>query len=124
MGWSERFADLGKQVAGYYRQLVTIEVQFKSLQDQTDKSLEETKKIIEEMKKDIEGHKQKVQQMEIDHSKEISRLDAKIDGVSTRLNVLSERALHVVAQEMLENYKSANQDEHQSDAQAQLPSKL
>jgi hypothetical protein len=87
MGWSDRVADLAKAVTKHYEELVTLKTRFDDLREHTNDLLKEFKAALERLS-------DRMIVMEKEHAAERATLQASIQALTDRLNMLSEQALH------------------------------
>lgn|GEM_PF-4810713 len=97
MSWGQGVADLAKKVAEYHKELVTTSVRFDELRRQTKETLDEFKGALERMNV-------KVNDTEKRHFEMQTTLNAKIDSLTERLNILSEKALHAAVRDAANQY--------------------
>lgn len=93
MSWGSAAAELATKVADYHKELVTTSVRFEGLRQQTTETMTEFKSVVERLQ-------QQVHAQELRHVQEIARLNAQIGALQDRLNMLSEKALHVTLREV------------------------
>jgi uncharacterized coiled-coil DUF342 family protein len=107
MSWGSGAAELAKKIAEYHKELVTTGVRFEELRRQTTETLGEFKSIVERLQESAQAR-------ELRHIQEISELKGRIESLHARLDMLSERALHValnqVAMEKLKQGLSNSAD--------------
>lgn len=85
-------SDLGQRVADLYKEIVTTTVRFESLSRETTTAITEARTAIQRMD-------ERMQQMHLDHVRERAELSSQINALDSRLNALSESALHAVARD-------------------------
>ncbi|WP_204151944.1 hypothetical protein [Leptolyngbya sp. CCY15150] len=88
----ETVEGLASKVAELYRELVTNTVKFEDLRQYTKESLDEFKRLIERLN-------DKLEEAEKDRIRREVELSSKIHALESRLDALSEQALHSVARE-------------------------
>lgn len=93
MSWGSGAAELAKKIAEYHKELVTTSVRFEELRRQTTETLGEFKSIVERMRDNAQAS-------ELRHIQEISELKGRIESLHARLDMLSERALHVAVNQV------------------------
>lgn len=92
MSVGENLSKLGKEVADLYKELVTNSVKFDELRRQTTE-------VIGEFKHALERMADKVDSIQQEHLKSQASLRAEVQVLQARLDMLSERALHIAVRD-------------------------
>jgi hypothetical protein len=92
-GITDAISGLTKRVADALEQLITVRVQFEELRRYTRETIDEYKRLPERANDRIE-------RVERERVAKEAELSAKIEGLSARLDALSEGALHAAIQRM------------------------
>lgn len=93
MSWGSAAAELATKVADYHKELVTTSVRFEGLRQQTTETMTEFKSVVLKLQEQVHAQ-------ELRHVQEIAHLKAQIGALQDRLNMLSEKALHVTLREV------------------------
>ena len=86
-GIADAITGLAKKVADSLEQIITVKVQFEELRRYTRETIDEYKRLLERANDRIE-------RVERERVAKEAELHAKIEGLSSRLDALSEGALH------------------------------
>ncbi len=92
-GITDAIGSLTKRVADALEQVITVRVQFEELRRYTRETVDEYKRLLERANDRIE-------RIERERVAKEAELHAKIEGLSSRLDALSEGALHAAIQRM------------------------
>jgi hypothetical protein len=85
--------ELAERVARLYESMVTNTAEFNALRDQTREAVHEVKALVTRLGEEM-------RETRLEHVRERAALEAKIDALGQRLNVLSENALHSVIRDV------------------------
>lgn len=96
MAWFDGVMKFGSELKRLNDELITTRVEFKALKERSVESIEQFKALIEKSA-------DRINRIEIEHIRERAELNAKIESLSERLNMLSERALHAVMKDAAMN---------------------
>lgn len=91
-GIKESVSGLAKEFTNLYKELVKNTTQFEELRKYT-------KETLDSFKSSMERFQDKLETYERDNIKTISKLEARIDSLKDRLDMLSESALHTAARD-------------------------
>lgn len=92
-GITDAITGLAKKVADSLEQIITVKVQFEELRRYT-------RETIDEYKRQLERANDRIERVERERVAKEAELHAKIQGLSSRLDALSEGALHAAIQRM------------------------
>jgi uncharacterized phage infection (PIP) family protein YhgE len=90
MRWGLGATKVARKIADYHKELVTTSVRYEELRRQTQESLAEFKAALDKVS-------DRVGALERECIAAHSDLNSKINTVSERLTIISEKAIHVVA---------------------------
>jgi uncharacterized protein Yka (UPF0111/DUF47 family) len=93
MGVAEAVNDLAKTIADLYKEVVTTSVRFEELQRSTDKTLTRYEDALTHLTAKLAG-------IHDDHVRENAVMLAEVSKLESRLDALSEQALHSVARDV------------------------
>ncbi|WP_166141783.1 hypothetical protein [Methylosinus sp. RM1] len=103
-----------KKLADLYADMVTTRVQFDGLRQYTKESIDEFKRLLERQS-------DKIDRIERERIKAEAELQARIQGLEARLNVLSEKALHAAVADMAAEYARRGGGDGPTEAPAPRP---
>jgi hypothetical protein len=97
MSIGDKIADLGAKVAELYKELVTNTVRFEELEKHTAETLQA-------FRKDLLALSAKVDGIHVEHVKHQAEVKSLVQVLEGRLNMLSEKALHVAIRDVAREY--------------------
>jgi hypothetical protein len=100
MSIGDKISDLGAKVAELYKELVTNTVRFEELGKHTTETLEA-------FRRDLVALSNKVDAMHVEHVKHQAEVKGLVQVLEGRLNMLSEKALHVAIRDAARDYVQA-----------------
>jgi hypothetical protein len=111
---NDALAKLVSRVASLYEELVKTTTKFDEVRTYTRESIDEFKRLIERQS-------DKIERIERERVKAEAELLSKISGLESRLNALSEQALHRAAEDFFRKIQGSSNGENQAQRRISKP---